>query len=504
MKTLSVSILSTLSVVGASSDFSGSPNASPYYYSEISSVDYNHHAENDDMQLPYTTEADDFSDSAPSVVASSLLYEGGCFVSSQAMMCNGGESASIKMETLELFDSEDDDEDDEDDDEDDGHSSMLSNASLRRSLTLADGSSASQASKSSSRSATSAPTAAFFQEDANLNNKQTATDAALMVRGGGLASYVANHELVKKLLVSAIVTIANNELAKKLLVAAIVTLVFEGSMGHVMEFFKIVMQTSPEGTTYGKVFKDITSEKGISGMWDGFVPWGVIQAVLKGGVFGLAHATAIKFLLPLAEQGTIPMQLAMTLAGGIGGGFQGYVLSPTLLMKTRVMTNPVFREQMSMLKTTGLSFCIGADVVRNEGFSTLMKGANVFATKRVFDWSTRYFFSDLFESFFVQMKGSALSTAEKGISSFLGGVASTIITLPLDVLVANTQDAKKAGVKVSAAKMFKDELNEKGWSGLRQKYMQGFEARLLHVCLTTVVLKTGAPIVYEKIFGVSS
>jgi hypothetical protein len=362
-------------------------------------------------------------------------------------------------------------------------SSMFSNASLRRSPTLADGSSA-----SSSRSATpSAPTAAFFQGDVDLNNKQTATDASLMVRGGGVVS-----------------SIAHNELVKKLLVAAIVTLVFEGCMGHVMEFFKIVMQTSPEGTTYGKVFKDITSEKGISGMWDGFVPWGVIQAVLKGGVFGLAHATAIKFLLPLAEQGTIPMQLAMTLAGGIGGGFQGYVLSPTLLMKTRVMTNPVFREQMSMLKTTWLSFCIGADVVKNEGFFTLMKGANVFATKRVFDWSTRYFFSDLFESLFAQMKGSPLSTAEKGISSFLGGVASTIITLPLDVLVANTQDAKKAGVKVSAAKMFKDELKEKGWSGLRQKYMQGFEARLLHVCLTTVVLKTGAPIVYDKIFGVSS
>lgn len=51
--------------------------------------------------------------------------------------------------------------------------------------------------------------------------------------------------------------------------------------------------------------------------------------------------------------------------------------------------------------------------------------------------------------------------------------------------VAKTQDAKKAGVKVSALQMFLDELNEKGLDGLRQAYLRGFTARLLHVCLTT-------------------
>lgn len=198
------------------------------------------------------------------------------------------------------------------------------------------------------------------------------------------------------------------------------------------------------------------------------------------------------------------MQLALTLAGGIGGGFQGYVLSPTLLMKTRVMTNPVFREKMSLLKTTWLSLSIGADVVKKEGMMALMKGANVFATKRVFDWSTRYFFSDICEALFANLKGSSLTGLEKSLASFMGGVASTCATLPLDVLVAKTQDAKKAGVTVSAVKMFADELNELGLSGLQKKYMQGFEARLLHVCLTTVVLKTGAPIVYDKLFGSSS
>jgi hypothetical protein len=75
---------------------------------------------------------------------------------------------------------------------------------------------------------------------------------------------------------------------------------------------------------------------------------------------------------------------------------------------------------------------------------------------------------------------------EKSLSSFLGGIASTCVTLPLDVLVAKTQDAKKAGVKVSALTLFMDELREKGMDGLRRAYMRGFEARVAHVCLTTV------------------
>ena len=248
--------------------------------------------------------------------------------------------------------------------------------------------------------------------------------------------------------------------------------------------------------------KLITSEKGISGIWDGFVPWGVVQAVFKGGVFGLAHAIALSLLLPIADQGRLPHQLALTLAGGIGGGFQGYVLSPTLLLKTRVMTNPVFRENMSLWKTSLLSLRIGVDVVQKEGITALMKGSNIFATKRVFDWATRFYFADVCEAVLRGQKGGApLSATDKIVSSFVGGTLSTLSTLPLDVLVAKTQDAKKAGVKVSALTLFQDELQEKGWSRLCQSYMRGFEARLLHVCFTTVAMKTGTALVYDTLYG---
>jgi hypothetical protein len=184
---------------------------------------------------------------------------------------------------------------------------------------------------------------------------------------------------------------------------------------------------------------------------------------------------------------------------------------------------------------------VGFDVVKSEGLLALMKGSNVFATKRVFDWATRFFFGDLAEAMYSShvKKGAALSIAEKSLASLFGGFMSTVTTLPLDVLVAKMQDAKKAGVQVSAWDLFQEELREKGWSGLRKSYMRGFEVRLLHVCTTTVgrswlgpnrpssgllenktsfltlliilctmlsidhttAIKTGTPLVYDAIFG---
>eukprot|EP00545_Synedropsis_sp_CCMP1620_P012457 CAMPEP_0119006562 /NCGR_PEP_ID=MMETSP1176-20130426/2369_1 /TAXON_ID=265551 /ORGANISM="Synedropsis recta cf, Strain CCMP1620" /LENGTH=168 /DNA_ID=CAMNT_0006958491 /DNA_START=62 /DNA_END=568 /DNA_ORIENTATION=- len=71
--------------------------------------------------------------------ASSLLYDDGEFlVTSQAMMINGGDLTPPAFDDY----SDLDDSDDEDDDDNDGHSSMLSNSSVRRSLASANGSGA--------------------------------------------------------------------------------------------------------------------------------------------------------------------------------------------------------------------------------------------------------------------------------------------------------------------------------------------------------------------------
>jgi hypothetical protein len=469
------SFLWTLSKTDASMDPRGGPWSDlsvPYTYSQSVTVDLSHNDLGESMLEP-----------EPQILASSLLYsddeDDECLVLSQAIMRHGDDLLPSGMSEKKIFETaEESDEEDDDDDDNDGQSSMLSNASVKRTRTYVGGS---DSTTSSSRPQNLKPLAS--SPTAFTSSASGAANQALALRGGAANDLGA-------------------EVVKRLAVAAFVTLIFEGMIGHILEFLKIVMQTSEVALSYAEVIKGITASKGITGLWDGFCPWGIVQAVSKGAVFGLAHATAMGVLVPLAEEGKIPMQAALTLAGGIGGGFQGYVLSPTLLLKTRVMTNPVFREKMSILRTTWLSFLIGFEVVKTEGITTLMKGANVFATKRVFDWASRYFFADLFEDLFLALNGGvALSLAQKSMASILGGVASTCVTLPLDVLVAKTQDAKKAGVKVSALALFRDELREKGLGGLRNAYMRGFEARLLHVCLTTVVIKTGTPVVYDAMFG---
>eukprot|EP00977_Amphora_coffeiformis_P007172 scaffold1564_cov174-Amphora_coffeaeformis.AAC.10 len=384
----------------------------------------------------------------------------------------------VKFFSEEEFEKKQEEEsDDDDDDDNDGSCSMLSNASISRvHVSSHDEESPSPTTMERTKIRGGAQTITKSKSHAFLQK-------ALLVRGGDASS-------------------VSSEVLKRLYVSALVTLIFEGCLGHILEFLKIVMQTSTTKTSYAAKLKEITEEKGIGGLWDGFMPWGVVQAVSKGAVFGMAHTTATKILMPLAEKGTIPTTLALTLAGGIGGGVQGYVLSPILLLKTRVMTNPVFRKKLSLWKTSALSATVGFDLVRAEGLGSLMKGANIFAIKRVFDWATRYMFAELIEALIGHLKGgNSLSFAEKSLSSFMGGVLSTCVTLPLDVLVAKSQDAKKAGVKVSAFTLFTDELKEKGWSGLSEAYLSGFTARLLHVCLTVVAMKTLAPVVYDAMFG---
>lgn len=407
----------------------------------------------------------------------------------------------------------DDDNDDDDDDDNDGHSSMLSNASIRKRVfvsTFTQGGGYSYENHGNGQhSSEKSSLNRSIPIMSNNGYRRRSFISTSTASPADTASPQSTSPLSKVLGVRGGATSAGSvvadEFAKRLIAAATITLLYEGMVGHILEFLKIAMQTAPVGTaTYMSIIKTITEEKGLSGLWDGFVPWGIVQSVSKGGVFGLAYAIAKTYLKPFVDKGILPQQVALTMAGGIAGGFQGFVLSPLLLLKTRVMTNPAFRENMSLMKTTLLSLMIGLEVVKNEGLFALMKGADVFALKRVFDWSTRYYFSDLFQSIMLKSGVGAngvLSPAAKIAASILSGTASTIVTLPLDVIVAKSQDAKKAGVKVSAWETFIKDYNVGGMKGLYDANMMGFEARLLHVCLTTVVMQFGSPLIFDLLFG---
>jgi hypothetical protein len=58
-----------------------------------------------------------------------------------------------------------------------------------------------------------------------------------------------------------------SKISKELFVMALVMLVFEAVIGHILEFLKIVMQTSStNSTSYASVIHQIPAEKGVAGL----------------------------------------------------------------------------------------------------------------------------------------------------------------------------------------------------------------------------------------------
>jgi len=151
------------------------------------------------------------------------------------------------------------------------------------------------------------------------------------------------------------------------------------------------------------------------------------------------------------------------------------------------MTDPIFRQKMSMWETSKQSARVGLKVIQGEGIAALMKGSLTFSLKRVADWGTRFYFAVLSEDLLFK-KGDltyVLSNQERLAASLIGGGLSSLLTLPLDVMVAQIQQASKAGQKVSVLATFQAEFKQGGWERVAGFATKGFVARTLHVALTT-------------------
>lgn len=279
----------------------------------------------------------------------------------------------------------------------------------------------------------------------------------------------------------------------KTLIGGGITLVFECfGGGHFLEFLKIAKQTTPS-ESYFQIFKRVTANKGVAGMIDGFLPWGAIQALTKGAVFGWGHAAS---MVLLHDTTAISEDTKTIISGGVGGLVQGVFMSPILLLKTRVMTNPDFRTSGGVFTTAVASAKVGMDTIRAEGVMALTKGMGVFSFKRMADWTTRYFFVVQVENWY--SGGRKLTTWESSACSMAGGTLSALSTIPFDVLVATFMSASKAGQKVSIVDTYKA-LMSQGIGETLKFSTRGLVARVAHVGLTTVMMKTVSSAIYDLI-----
>ena len=131
-------------------------------------------------------------------------------------------------------------------------------------------------------------------------------------------------------------------LLTNLIIGAICTIIYEFFIGHIFETFKIQQQTSNTTNLY-IIFKKLTSnpEKGLFGIWDGFLPWGLLMSTFKGATItgGIYFAKYFIFIKLFKNN-----LLITSLSSATGGFIQGIVMGPLLLLKTKVITNPKFRK----------------------------------------------------------------------------------------------------------------------------------------------------------------
>jgi hypothetical protein len=287
----------------------------------------------------------------------------------------------------------------------------------------------------------------------------------------------------------------------KFLIGGGVTIALELCGGHTLEFLKIAKQTTAE--PYAAIVRRVTSSKGAVGLLDGFLPWGLIQALAKGSVFAYGQALSLNALRRLPPSAGVSRDTATVVSGGVGGFVQGLAMSPILLLKTRVMTDPSFRGSGGVLATAAASARVGGHIVASEGPAALFKGVGLFSCKRALDWTTRFLFVVFVENAMRGASARRLGAWEEAVASLLGGTLSALSTIPMDVMVAAKQGAGAAGTNVGFFSTLAGKLREDGVARTLAFSTRGLAARVVHVAVTTLAMKNVTSLVYDVLVGFS-
>ena len=169
-------------------------------------------------------------------------------------------------------------------------------------------------------------------------------------------------------------------------------------------------------------------------------------------------------------------------------------------LKPRVMTAPSFRGEGGRFATAAASAAVGARIIRAEGAGALMKGSGIFSLKRAADWTTRFLFVVMVEEAMRDAPGAKLSDGQLVLASLTGGALSALSTIPMDVVVAIKQSAAKAGKSVSLVETFREQIAAGGVLGTLRFSTKGLMARVMHVALTTLAMKTISSKVYDVLY----
>ncbi|KAI0094772.1 putative YHM2-protein of the mitochondrial carrier family [Irpex rosettiformis] len=212
------------------------------------------------------------------------------------------------------------------------------------------------------------------------------------------------------------------------------------TLGQPLEVLKTQMAANRSQTMLQAV-KTVWSRGGVTGFYQGLIPWAWIEASTKGAV--------LLFTASEIETATVALGVnpaAAGLLGGMGGGIaQAYAtMGFCTCMKTAEITR--HKQAASGIKPPS-TWAVFADIYRREGIAGINKGVNAVAVRQCTNWGSRMGFARLAESTIRNIKGKGenekLSALDKIISSTIGGALATW-NQPIEVVRVEMQSMSKS------------------------------------------------------------
>ncbi|KAI0788539.1 putative YHM2-protein of the mitochondrial carrier family [Abortiporus biennis] len=223
-------------------------------------------------------------------------------------------------------------------------------------------------------------------------------------------------------------------------VGAIMNMFQVTTLGQPLEVIKTQMAAN-RSQTMVQALQTVWSRGGVTGFYQGLIPWAWIEASTKGAVLLF---TASEIETAGVSMGVNPAVAG--LLGGMGGGIaQAYA---TMGFCTCMKTAEITRHKQA---ATGIkppsTWAVFADIYRREGIAGINKGVNAVAVRQCTNWGSRMGFARLAEDMIRKVKGKGesdkLSPWEKIASSTVGGALATW-NQPIEVVRVEMQSMSKA------------------------------------------------------------
>jgi hypothetical protein len=223
---------------------------------------------------------------------------------------------------------------------------------------------------------------------------------------------------------------------KNILLGAALNMAEVTTLGQPLEVTKTTMAANRD-FSMPQAIRHIWSRGGISGFYQGLIPWAWIEASTKGAVLLFVSAEAEYQFKRLGGSNFVAGMM-----GGVSGGLaQAYL---TMGFCTCMKTVEITRQKQAHIAGAPqqTSFQVFKEIYAREGIRGINKGVNAVAIRQMTNWGSRFGLSRLAEEGIRGLTGKGendkLSAIEKIGSSVIGGGLSAW-NQPIEVIRVEMQ-----------------------------------------------------------------